>query len=386
MRSALLTLLALAAIAVKGEYFGTPPTVEEAAAASEDFIAASLLTISPGRTMYSLVGHSAIRMRTRDGRDICFSYESEDVSQRVLGYLAGRLRMGMFAVPTPVYLDSFRGGGRTVRENALNLPPEARLWLWQTLDWRAHDGVNLPYDHLSRGCAKTTFKMVCEAAGDDLKLPEFPKKYDRTMREMGMDALVDSPWSMALLHGVTGTDADADLPPREKVYLPNDLLEIFSAAKCRGLPFLGPTTILLEEPPLPPTRTIDPLYFALAFLVFVILLVLSSSISTSTSTFFLHLHLLIPIVQAIPGAFLVYFVFFSSVPSTGWNWLLVPFNPLPLLAWPIVKRPLVSRVWGGILLVWTCTLYFWPHRLTHPAYCVMGLAFAVFYLFRRSEA
>jgi len=324
------------------------------------------------------VGHSAIRMRTRGGRDICFSYESEDVSQRVLGYLAGRLRMGMFAVPTSVYLDSFRGGGRTVRENVLNLSPEARLWLWQTLDWRAHDGVNLPYDHLSRGCAKTTFKMVCEAAGDDLKLPEFPKKYDRTMREMGTDALVDSPWSMALLHGVTGIDADEDLPPCEKVYLAYDLHEIFSAAKYKGRPFLGDTTILLEEPPLPPTRTIDPLYVALAFLAFVLLL-------SSTSTYFLHLHLLVPIVQAIPGAFLVYLVFFSSVPSTGWNWLLVPFNPLPLLAWPIVKRKAVSRALGGVLLIWAAVMFFWPHRLTHSAYLVMGLSFAIFYLIRRND-
>jgi len=381
MRSALFTLLVLAAIAVKGEYFGTPPTVEEAAAASEDFIAASLLTISPGQTMYSLVGHSALRMRMRGGRDLCFSYESEDVSQRVLGYLAGRLKMGMFAVPTSVYLDSFRRGGRTIRENALNLSPEARLWLWQTLDWRAREGVNLPYDHLSRGCAKTTFKMVCEAAGDDLKLPEFPKKYDRTLREILADAIPGSPWSLALLHGVTGIDADADLPPCEKVILPEDLLEIFSAAQYKGWPFLGDTAILLEEPPLPTTRTIDPLYIALAFLVFVILLVLAPYLFPIPCSLFP----IPPIVQAIPGAFLVYLVFFSSVPSTGWNWLLVPFNPLPLCAWPIVKRKAVSRVLGGILLVWTGTLYFWPHRLTHPAYLVMGLAFAVFYLFRRSD-
>jgi len=287
--------------------------------------------------------------------------------------------MGMFAVPTPVYLDAFRGSGRSVRENVLNLSPEARLRLWQILDARAREGVNLPYDHMKRGCAKTTFKMVCEAAGDDLALPDFPAKYDRTIREMLLDAIPDSPWSAAIITGLTGADADADLSPIEKVFLPEDLAEVFSAATCRGRPLLGATTVLLDEPPLPPTRTIHPLCVALGFLVFVILLALSPFTFTS------RLHLLIPIVQAIPGAILVFFVFISSAPSTGWNWLVVPFNPVPLCVWPIVKRTAVSRALGAVLLAWAAGMIAWPHRLVHPAYLVMDVAFAAFYLLRRNN-
>lgn len=76
----------------------------------------------------------------------------------------------------------------------------------------------------------------------------------------------------------------------------------------------------LDEPPLPPAHTVDPLFFAFAFLAFVILLVIlshSPSRSPFPPTFTSSLHLLVPIVQAIPGVILVYFVFFSSVPSTG---------------------------------------------------------------------
>jgi len=371
-RAASFALSLLAAAAAKGEYIGAPPS-EKAAVAEDGFVTASILTISPGSTMYSLVGHTAFRLRTRDGRDICFSYEAEEASQRVLSYLAGRLRMGMFAVPKRAYLESFRGSGRTVRENVLNLSPEARLRLWQALDRRAREGIDLPYDYLSRGCAKTSFKMLCDAAGADLRLPELSARYDRTMREMFLDAMSESPWSSAFITGITGTDVDACLPRLEKVFLPADLLAVLSAATYRGRPLLGPSVILAEEAPWASPRTIDPLCVALAFFALVCLLRGRPGI-------------LVPIVQAVPGIFLVYLVFFSAMPSTGWNWLLVPFNPLPLCMWKFVKRPVVSRVLGVLLLVWAGAMYFGPHHLAHPAYLVMGLTFAVHYLLQRKDA
>ena len=59
----------------------------------EDFVKTSLIIASPGDMLYSKVGHCAIRMQCPQYRlDYVFSYESEDARQKVLTFLAGKLK------------------------------------------------------------------------------------------------------------------------------------------------------------------------------------------------------------------------------------------------------------------------------------------------------
>ena len=66
---------------------------------SGDFVIASLLVADPGTVLYSVLGHACIRLQCPVfDLDYCFSYESEDVENRMLDFLAGKLMMGLFAV------------------------------------------------------------------------------------------------------------------------------------------------------------------------------------------------------------------------------------------------------------------------------------------------
>ena len=94
---------------------------------AEDFVIASLVVADPGTVLYSVLGHACIRLQCPAfGMDYCFSYESEDVRQRVFSFLAGKLMMGLFAIPIEDYCALYREDGRGVYEYKLNLPIEKK--------------------------------------------------------------------------------------------------------------------------------------------------------------------------------------------------------------------------------------------------------------------
>ena len=82
--------------------------------------------------------------------------------------------------------------------------------------------------------------------------------------------------------------------------------------------------------------------------------------------------------QSLLGLFLTYMVCFSNLTAMGWNWLIVPFNLLPLVFWKWRQK---WALWfAGILLLWEAGMIAYPHRLTDPAYLVLVGAYIVFYL------
>jgi len=100
--------------------------------ADPNFVTASLLVMSPGDELYSCAGHSCIRLECpKFNLDYCFSYESEGVSDKIFTFFMGKLKMGMFAIPTAEYLKLGRESGRGVTQYRLNLPPDAKQRLWK---------------------------------------------------------------------------------------------------------------------------------------------------------------------------------------------------------------------------------------------------------------
>ena len=92
-----------------------------------NFVTASLLIMSPGDELYSCAGHACIRLECPTfNLDYCFSYESEQVSDKIFTFFMGKLKMGMFAIPTADYLKLGREDGRGVMQYRLNLPPDAK--------------------------------------------------------------------------------------------------------------------------------------------------------------------------------------------------------------------------------------------------------------------
>lgn len=361
----------------------------------ENFVIASLLVASPGDVLYSCVGHACLRMQCpTHNLDYCFSYEGEPVEHQIGRFFAGKLKMGMYAIPTEEYLPIYANDKRGVKQYQLNLPLETKRRLWKILDDKVMEGANHPYDYFKRGCAQTIIQFVIQALDSiPIDFASWPEKYKQSRREFVFSNLTEFPWTRSL-YAFVGTEADEDCSMIERVVIPTDLVEVFQEATIEGRPVISnPPVELLKENKNIQKTCVSPLCVA-----FILLLL-------SLANFWLRwpaIEWLLLGLQFFIGLFLCYLVFISDLPCTGWNWLLVPFNPLPLLFWLCLRPSRLGhlqassdgtrcsvrwhwrKVWTlsfvAILIIWIMAMCFYPHQLTDWAFVVLAAALVpVFY-------
>jgi len=336
-----------------------------------NFVRASLLVMGPGEELYSCAGHACLRMECpKFNLDYCFSYESEAVRDRVWAFLSGRLKMGMFAVPTADFLKTYAEEGRGVMAYPLDLPPDAKQRLWKLLDEKAAEGAELQYDFIRRGCAQSTIQYLFEAVRPyPIAYPPWSAKYDQTLRELFGVALADHPWNLFILNFLVGTDVDANLPKIKRVIIPADLAEFLRGVKVAGKPILAGEPVVLAPATAQAKRAwLNPVMAAVAFLVLVVAGLWCCPRMTG---------LTLAVMQAALGVMLMYLVLVSTLPATTWNWLIVPFNPLPLVFWK--WRRYWALLFAVALVGWLGFLILASHQMTHPAYYVLVAAYILFY-------
>ncbi len=335
-----------------------------------DFVTASLMMADPGDILYACVGHACLRLECPTfGLDYVFSYESENVQKKVLSFLAGNLKMGMFAIPTQEYCNMYASEQRGVQQYILNLPPNVERDLWQLLDEKCAEGINLPYEYLDRGCAQSVLTSLIQALGQtEVEWGEWPERFQLTRREMVSTSLDAWPWNAAALYALVGTEADADCSNFKKVVVPTDLLQLLQQATINGTPIINSEPIVL----VPSTRStpqapwITPMKVALLLL----LLAVASLFMKSAAIDWLLLA-----IQTALGLVMTWFVLFSSLPCTDWNWLVIPFNPLPVLLWRWRKRWAIAAT--IILVAWCIGMSLATHEIMNKAFVILALAFAL---------
>ncbi len=349
------------------------PAVNPDTITDENFVTASLLLASPGDMLYACAGHCALRMQCPTHKlDYVFSYESENYKTLVFKFLAGQLKMGMFAVPTQEYLDFYRKEERGVTEYILNLPIEAKRNLWRVLDNHVMEGVNLSFDYLVRGCAHSTLMMIKEGLDTiPLQYGPWPEKYEMMMRRELLGSQLDNAlWHKCFLHLLGNGVINDDCSIEDKVVVPIDLKDVLLNASVCG------NKLVTEKPKEllpcnfhPHTLPVTPLMVGLVILVLTIICTL---LKNSIMDYVLL------IIQAILGLFTMYLVFVSSLVGTESNWHLVPFNILPLLFWN--WRTYWCLPYAIVLAIWVLAMILYPHEMTDTAYLLLSTSFIVSYV------
>ena len=336
---------------------------------AEDFVIASLLVADPGTVMYSVLGHACLRLQCPAfDMDYCFSYESEGVQNRVLDFLAGKLMMGLFAIPVEDYCAQYREDGRGVYEYTLNLPIEVKRELWRVLDEHLAEGIRLPYDYFHRGCAITAKDFVKEALGKTLII------YDRALyddsptgRDLVKANTTKALWVRFVACFISGNEVDKPLVGDRQLLIPMDLVRAWQQAKVNGEPLLAnELNILVEGEPKVANGWFTPMVLA------ILLLILSIANFLWKRPYFDWLMLA---GQTIVGCFMTYLICFSDLCCTDWNWLLIPFNPLPAIFWH--WRKYWALPYAGILAMWCfgmAAMTLWGHVLVDWSHIVMVIA------------
>ena len=329
-----------------------------------DFVTVSLCVTDPGHVLYSILGHAALRMECPAfGLDYVFSYESESVQGKVFRFLLNDLKMGMMSVPTEEYLQLYREEGRGVRSYRLNLPPKAKSELWRILDEKVEEGIYLPYDYIKRGCATSCRRLVESVA--DIHYAKSTLQDKRTMREQFYD---HAPKGWALFECMTlvgGQVDDAHLPALTRLIAPVELVDAWQKATVNGQP------LMTEPEELIPTERV---YNGDRFLpIYVALLLLALAIgSLFWEKPYIDWGLLA--LQTLLGLLMLWLLI-CPLPGSEWSWLIVVFNPLPLIFWH--WRKYWALPYAIIILLWCIGMLLAPHRLVDYAHLIWAVSFAV---------
>lgn len=339
----------------------------------ENFVIASLVVADPGDVLYSTVGHVGIHMQCPShDLDYVFSYEAEDVRHQVLSFLAGNLKMGMFAIPLQEYLNIYKAEGRGVRQYTLNLPIDVKRNLWRVLDNHLKEGIYLPYDYLKRGCAYSALTMIKEGLDTiPIQYGAWPETYKQmSRREVTEIQMNEHPWTWCFLMLISNGSIDSVCSNEKKTIMPADLIYVLRHASVRGQQLLSnEATVLLPSNYHPKAHWCSPMLVAIVLLILtVICLFMKSSI----------MDYVLLILQTFLGIITVYLIFFSSLVCTEWSWLIVPFNPLPLIFWKWRRKWCLP--YAIIIGIWALAIWLWPHTLTDNAYIVLAVALIISYV------
>ena len=322
--------------------------------------------------MYSVLGHACLRLQCPAfGMDYCFSYESEGVKNRVLDFLAGNLMMGLFAIPVEEYCALYKEDGRGVYEYKLNLPIEVKRELWRILDEKIAEGHRLPYDYYHRGCAITIVDFVKQALGETVIV------YDRslyaqnpTARELCIENSQLALWVQFVALFLVGNEADIPFVGEKQLIIPTDLVDAWQKAKVNGEYLLeSEPTVLEEGKPQINDGWFTPMVLAMILLVLALI---------NLWVKYPYFDWLMLVAQTLVGCGMTYLIVFSDLCCTEWNWLFIPFNPLPAICWHWRKH--WALPYAGILAIWCIAMTamtIWGHVLVDWSHIVMVLAWIV---------
>ena len=341
---------------------------------ADDFVTAYVVIADPGGQLYSVLGHCALRLKCDAfNLDYVFSYESEGVVQKTLAFLAGHLKMGLFAIPIDEYCTTYADEGRGVRQYKLNLTPLDKQELWRLLDEEVARGNQLDYDYYHRGCAISCVRFVNKALkGKKIQYAPWSRKYV-SGRELVREHTTNSLWVRFITCFISGNEVDEPLYGENQLIIPVDLVAAWQKATLDGRALLAqePEVLVAGKP-----QTGNSWFTPMVFSLLIFLLCIANLLWSKP-----YWDRLMLAAQTIVGIIMTYLLFISDLCCTDWNWLYVAFNPLPAIFWYWRKYWVWPYV--GVQLIWSVAMIYmllsnqvlvdWPHIIMALAFCIVLL-------------
>ena len=319
----------------------------------------SLLTCSPHEEIYSLYGHTAVRVLDlhqvddpRQRYDVVFNYGVFNFRAPyfVARFVFGKTDYELGKFPTQPFLAYYKRFGSRVSEQVLNLSriEKARLIAALEENYQPENRIyryNIFYDNCS-----TRPRDIIERSVEGM-IQYQPVVQNDSWRSLVNDKTYRHPWATFGNNMLLGLRADTRPTQREREFLPEWLMEDFAQAQIVNLQ--GQTRPLVQtEQTLVPQGTqvvqedffITPRQVAWLLLVFTMVCCLWQLCLRRAPVAVRGFDALLLTVMGLMGVTLCVMLF-SDHPFTSLNLLLITFNPLLFCAVPAAVRGCESRWW-----------------------------------------
>ena len=316
-------------------------TLLPAQAAQSDSIRFSLLTCAPGTEIYALFGHTALRYENfSTNEDWVYNYGmfSFRTPNFVMRFVKGETDYQLGKIPYLYFREEYANRGSSVYQQELNLCKGEKIKLLRLLEdnYRPQNRV-YRYNYFFDNCTSRARDKVEEAIQGQVIYPQNPEQ--RTFRDIIHEYTAGYEWSEFGIDLCLGSEADKPIDERKQMFAPFYMLAFARDAQIHReggevVPFVQSEKKVVDVNPVNiPTGVFTPMFSAIILLVLT-LLVIYWSIRTQKICWLWDAFLFG--AQGIGGCVIAFLFFFSVHPTVGSNWLLILFNPLPLLYLPVM--------------------------------------------------
>jgi len=192
-------------------------------------IQVSLLTCSPGNELYSIFGHSALRIHDQStGTDIVYNYGTFDFNDPdfYTKFVKGKLLYFLSQNNYADFIYSYSLEGRSIAEQYLQLTCAQKIQLQQFV-WKNMQEENryYKYDFLYDNCTTRLRDIIEQFQDAEMKTGIIPQASDKTFRNALYDYLDKGQmhWSKLGIDLVLGSTIDKKMSNREAMFLPEYL-------------------------------------------------------------------------------------------------------------------------------------------------------------------
>ena len=309
-------------------------------AASVDSVRISLLTCAPGSEIYALFGHSAIRYEDpARGEDWVFNYGMFSFKDPnfVMRFVKGETDYQLGVIPYRYFEAEYALRGSSVYQQELNLTDAEKVKLIGLLRENYLPANRVyRYNYFYDNCTTRARDKIEESIEGKVVYPESDRVV--SYRDILHEFTAGSEWSEFGIDLCLGSEADEPIDERKQMFAPFYMLAAARGALIqRGdevVPFVREETKIVEaeledEPAFP----LSPMTCALLLLACTIGIVIWGYRKGRQC---LVWNVLMFALQGLGGCIIAFLFFFSLHPTVGSNWLLILFNPLPLLYLPVM--------------------------------------------------
>lgn len=308
----------------------------------------SLLTVSPGKEVYELDGHTAMRFYAPSRYDYVVNWGVFDfhAPNFIYRFVKGETDYLAWPFPFQFFIEGYRQEGREVTEQIFNLTPEQAIRLETLVDNNLRpENRKYRYNYIYDNCATRPLALVETAIGkplvinnsDDFIYGETGIKdcFDNhTFRTEMTRSHANYPWYQFGIDLALGSGLDKEISPRERSYYPLYLKSAltnsyYSDDKGEKQPIIKSTEVILPAKGRVTASStpflLTPLSVSLLLLIAALTIALRDIRRYKIARWF---------DSALYGCFFIisllmtFLIFVSVHEATSPNWLYLWLNPL----------------------------------------------------------
>lgn len=333
----------------------------------------SLITCSPGSELYSIFGHSAIRVRdTVTDRDWIFNYGvfDFDTPNFYWKFIRGKLQYRLAIQRMDDFVRSYAAEGRAIKEERLRLTGQEkqRLLRFLRINHLPENRYYL-YDFFYNNCS-TKIWDVSEAQVSDSLVFDRSVYTPRSFRDLLYLYLEKVPWSKLGIDLLLGVPADKTANFEQQMYLPDylsrNMSHTYRLTSSGREPLMEKEKVILERNEKLSDMDRSLLTPAVVFgLVLLVLAVLTFRAGKSTRR---RVDAVLLLLTSLFGVVLLFMWFGTNHQQMDWNLNVLWANPLGLFfVYFALSKQMKRAGWaaGGLLAFLLVNLVGWPWLPQH---------------------